>query len=104
MPQRRQQVLRRGDERQHQRVQGKDNVVERDGRRMAAVARGVLGADDGAVVKGEVGDEVGQETQAVDEREVNGRARGRSAPGVEERLRVERGGPADGVDPAKEAG
>lgn len=70
-------------------MQGKDDVVEGHSRRVAVVARGVLRADDGAVVEGEVGHEIGQETQAVDEREVDGRARGRSAPGVEDGLRVE---------------
>lgn len=85
-------------------MRGEDDVVEGDGGRVAAVAGGVLGADDGAVVEGAVGGEVGEEAQAVDEREVDGGARGGLAGEVEEGLRVEGGGPASRVDPAEEAG
>lgn len=70
---------------------------------MPAVARGVLRADHGAKVKGQVGNEVGEKPQAIDEREVDGGARGGLAPRVEDGLRVEGGGPAYCVDPAKEA-
>lgn len=103
-PERWEEVLRGGDERQHERVQGKHNVVERHGRRVSAVARGVLSANDWAIVKGEIGDEVGEEAETVDEREVDGGARGGFAAGVEDGLGIERGGPAYCVDPAKEAG
>lgn len=40
---------------------GEDDVVKGDGRAVAAVAGGVLLADDGAVVEGGVGDAVREE-------------------------------------------
>ena len=61
-PQRaREQVLRCGDEAEDEAVQGKGDVVELDGRGEVPVAGGVLGADDGGVEEGGVGDEVGRE-------------------------------------------
>jgi|UniRef100_A0A8H7NGM7 hypothetical protein len=43
-------------------------------------------------------------TEAVEERKGDGGAGGRPAAPVEQRLRVERGGPGDEVDPAKGGG
>lgn len=52
------EVLRRGDEGENEAVQRKDDVVELDRGREAVVAGGVLAADGGGVVEGEVGEKV----------------------------------------------
>lgn len=52
--------------------------------------------------RGTFGDEA--RTEAVEERKGDGGAGGRPAAPVEQRLRVEGGGPGDEVDPAKGSG
>lgn len=101
-PRAREKILRRGNQRKEEGVRGEDNVVEGDGGAVAPVAGGVLFADDRAIIKGGVGDAVGQETQAVDQREIDSGARGGFPLQVEQRLWVEGERPASRVDPAEE--
>ncbi|KYK55668.1 hypothetical protein DCS_07632 [Drechmeria coniospora] len=116
-------VLRDRDEGENGGVQGENDVVELNRRRQATVAGGVLFADDGGVVEGEVGgqgeegdaaeeEELEEEegvveedevrTQDVDQRKVDGGAAGGTAVPVEQRLWVKAQAPAEGVDPAEE--
>lgn len=71
---------------------------------MSTIPGGVLAANHRAIIKGDIGGQIRQETKTVDEREVDGGARGGFASGVEDGLGVEGGGPAYCVDPAEEAG
>lgn len=96
------EVLGSGDDAEQQAVEGEGDVVELDGGGQTVVAGGVLGADEGAVVEGVVGDCIRQEAQAVDQGEVDRGTRGGFSAEVEHGLRVEREGPADEVDPAKD--
>jgi len=85
-------------------VRRKGDIVELHRGRQPVVARRVLLADGGRVEEGDVGDEVGEEAEHVDDGEVDGRAAGGAAREVEEGLWVEGEGPGDGIHPAEEVG
>ena len=71
-----------------------NEIIEADGRnRSGGVAGGVLGADERGEVECCGGDEVGEETEGVDEGEGGGGAGCGAAAEVEDGLRVEGEGP-----------
>jgi len=77
------------------------DIIQRNCRRQAMVSSSIFSADLRRKAKGDIRNEVRGETKDVDSWEIDGCAGGRLATEVEDWLRVEGHGPADGVYPAE---
>ncbi len=82
----------------------KREIVQLYRRRESPVPQSVFMAYLGGEEERSIRDEVGDEAEDVDGGEVDGGSRGRATAPVEEWLWVEREGPAESIDPAKEIG
>lgn len=79
----------------------KRQIIELDSWCKSLVPQRVFMADLRTVQEGDIGDEVCDEAEHVNEWEVDGRSCGRFASDVDYGLRVEAQGPAEGVYPAE---